>query len=243
MGFDLDLSALLALSDLSDEPWWRYMLGGAGITVSLTLAAGALALAAGTVIGVIRTLPNRALRAFGEAWVELFRNVPLLVQLFLWFFVLPELIPPFKAWMIETDPLYGEFFCAAMCLGIFTSVRVAENVKSGIKAIPRGQFAAATALGMTTAQAYRHVILPLAFRITLPPLNSEAMNLMKNTATSLTIGLADLTMRSHEMGEMTFQFFVAFFFATVLYIAISMVINRSMTALERASAIPGFIAR
>jgi glutamate/aspartate transport system permease protein len=194
-------------------------------------------------VGIIRTVPNRALNFIGEAWVELFRNVPLLVQLFLWFFVVPEFIPPLKAWMISTDPLYGEFFCAWIGLGLFTSVRVAENVKSGIKTIPRGQLFAVYALGLSTPQAYRYVLLPLAFRITLPPLNSEAMNLMKNTATSLTIGLADLTLRSHEMGEMTFQFFVAFCFATVVYIIISLVINRSMTTLEKAVAIPGLIRR
>ncbi|MDL2059640.1 amino acid ABC transporter permease [Mesosutterella sp. AGMB02718] len=243
MGLDMDWSTLLAMSDLADEPWWEYMLGGAGITIALTLSAGALALAIGTLIGVIRAVPNRFLNWFGETWVEVFRNVPLLVQLFLWYFVLPEFVPPLKSWMISTDPVYGEFFCAFMCLGIFTSVRVAENVKSGIRSLPRGQLSAAYALGMTTAQAYRYVLLPVAFRITLPPLNSEAMNLMKNTATSLTIGLADLTLRSHEMGEMTFQFFVAFCFATIVYIVISMTINRSMAALERAVAIPGYIHR
>lgn len=243
MDFQMDWTTLLALSDLSDEPWWRYILGGAGITVALTLSAGALAFAIGTLIGIIRTIPNRALNLLGEAWVEIFRNVPLLVQLFLWFFVLPEFVPPLKDWMVNTDPLYGEFFCAFMCLGIFTSVRVAENVKSGILALPRGQLQAAKALGLTTTQAYRHVLLPIAFRLTLPPLTSEAMNLMKNTATSLTIGLADLTLRSHEMGEMTFEFFVAFSFATLVYIVISMVINRSFAALERSLAIPGLIRR
>lgn len=243
MDFQMDWTTLLALSDLSDEPWWRYILGGAGITVALTVSAGALAFAIGTLIGIIRTIPNRALNLLGEAWVEIFRNVPLLVQLFLWFFVLPEFVPPLKDWMVNTDPLYGEFFCAFMCLGIFTSVRVAENVKSGILALPRGQLQAAKALGLTTAQAYRHVLLPIAFRLTLPPLTSEAMNLMKNTATSLTIGLADLTLRSHEMGEMTFEFFVAFSFATLVYIVISMVINRSFAALERSLAIPGLIRR
>lgn len=243
MDFQMDWSTLLAISDLSDEPWWRYILGGAGITIALTLSAGALALAIGTLVGIIRTIPSRAFNLIGEAWVEIFRNVPLLVQLFLWFFVLPEFIAPLKAWMVSTDPLYGEFLCAFLCLGIFTSVRVAENVKAGILALPRGQMQAARALGLTTAQAYRHVLLPIAFRLTLPPLNSEAMNLMKNTATSLTIGLADLTLRSHEMGEMTFQFFVAFSFATLAYIVISMVINRSMAALEQSLAIPGLIRR
>ena len=243
MGFEMDWSTLFAISDLSDTPWWQYMLGGAGITLALTFSAGLLALVVGTLVGIIRTVPNRALNFIGEAWVELFRNVPLLVQLFLWFFVVPEFIPPLKAWMISTDPLYGEFFCAWIGLGLFTSVRVAENVKSGIKTIPRGQLFAAYALGLSTPQAYRYVLLSLAFRITLPPLNSEAMNLMKNTATSLTIGLADLTLRSHEMGEMTFQFFAAFCFATVVYIIISLVINRSMTTLEKAVAIPGLIRR
>ena len=145
MGFEMDWSTLFAISDLSDTPWWQYMLGGAGITLALTFSAGLLALVVGTLVGIIRTVPNRALNFIGEAWVELFRNVPLLVQLFLWFFVVPEFIPPLKAWMISTDPLYGEFFCAWIGLGLFTSVRVAENVKSGIKTIPRGQLFAAYA--------------------------------------------------------------------------------------------------
>lgn len=147
MGFEMDWSTLFAISDLSDTPWWQYMLGGAGITLALTFSAGLLALVVGTLVGIIRTVPNRALNFIGEAWVELFRNVPLLVQLFLWFFVVPEFIPPLKAWMISTDPLYGEFFCAWIGLGLFTSVRVAENVKSASKRFRAASFSLPTRWG------------------------------------------------------------------------------------------------
>ena len=243
MGFQMDWMSLFALNPATGTPWWRYMAEGLWVTVALTASAGLLAFVVGSVIGVIRTVPNRVLNIAGEAWVEFFRNIPLLVQLFLWYFVVPEFIPPLKAWIVEADPIYGCFVCALLGLGLFTSVRVAENVKSGILSIPRGQRLASEALGLSTWQTYRCVLLPIAFRITLPPLTSEAMNLMKNTAATLAIGLADLTYRPHEMGEMTFEFFVAFCFATVAYMVLALVISQVLGAVERMTAIPGMIRR
>lgn len=179
---------------------------------------------------------------FCEAWIELFRNIPLIVQIFLWYFVLPELVAPYKEWMISAPPVASQFLSAFLCLGLFTSSRVAEQVRAGIVSIPRGLFSAAKAMGLRATQSYVHVILPMALRIVLPPLTSEAMNLIKNTAVALTIGLPELTMRANEMGENTFEFFAAYLWATVLYIAISLSAGRLMAAIERKSAIPGFIA-
>lgn len=242
MALNFNLEALFEPALLSDGPWWLYILGGAGWTISLMLSAFALALALGVVIGTLRTVENRFVRGFAEAWIELFRNIPLIVQIFIWFFVVPEFIPWYKEWMIRTDPIYSQFFSAFICMGLFTSSRVAEQVRSGIASIPKGLMSASKALGLTRLQTYAFVILPMAMRLIVPPLTSEAMNLVKNTAVALTIGLPELTMRANEMGENTFQFFAAYCWATVIYIAIALIVNRAMGAVEKRARIPGFIA-
>jgi len=201
-----------------------------------------ISLVAGSVIGVIRTTERPWLVRLGNAWVELFRNIPLLVQMFLWYFVIPEFVPPLKRWMVGTEPIYAQFLAAVLCLGLFTSARVAEQVRAGIQSLPRGQRLAARALGLSEPQVYRHVLLPMAFRIVIPPLTSETMNLIKNSSIALTIGLAELTFRSREIGEYTFNFFEAFSAATVIYIAVAMTANRVMAWVERRAAVPGYIA-
>jgi glutamate/aspartate transport system permease protein len=179
---------------------------------------------------------------FGNGWVELFRNIPIIVQLFLWYFVVPEVVPPLKRWVIAADPGTVQFAMAVIGLGLFTSARVAEQLRAGIQSLPRGQRFAAMAVGLTVPQTYRYVLLPMAFRIVIPPLTSETMNLIKNSSVALTIGLAELTFRSREMGEYTFHFFEAFSAATIIYIVISMTANRVMAFVERKVAVPGYIA-
>jgi glutamate/aspartate transport system permease protein len=193
-------------------------------------------------MGILRTAPDKRLVFIGTAWTELFRNIPLLVQMFLWYFVLPELIPPLKRWVVAAEPAHAQFLSAMLCLGLFTSARIAEQVRAGIQSLPRGQRLASQALGLTPVQAYRHVLLPMALRIVIPPLTSETMNLIKNTSIALTIGLAELTFRTREMGEYTFRFFEAFTAATLIYIAIALTANRVMAVVERRTAVPGFIA-
>jgi len=162
--------------------------------------------------------------------------------MFLWYFVIPEFIPPLKAWIIASAPAHAQFIAAVLCLGLFTSARVAEQVRAGIQSLPRGQRNAGMAVGFTELQVYRFVLLPMAFRIVIPPLTSETMNLIKNSSIALTIGLAELTFRSREMGEYTFRFFEAFSAATLIYIAIGMTANRVMAFVEKRVAVPGFIA-
>lgn len=242
MAINIGFETLFETSLLSDDPWWLYILEGAGWTIGLHVAAFTLALVVGIVVGTLRTSPNRTVRGLCEAWIELFRNIPLLVQIFIWYFVVPEFLPWYKDWMINNDPVLSQFLSAFLCLGLFTSSRVAEQVRAGICSIPPGLPNAARALGLTRVQAYRYVILPIALRLVLPPLTSEAMNLVKNTAIVITIGLSDITMRANEMGENTFQFFAAYCWATFLYIVISLAVNRIMAFLERRTAVPGFIA-
>jgi len=151
-------------------------------------------------------------------------------------------LDPLKRWVVQADPAHAQFLSAVLCLGLFTSARIAEQVRAGIQSLPRGQRNAGMAVGLTELQVYRFVLLPMAFRIVIPPLTSETMNLIKNSSIALTIGLAELTFRSREMGEYTFRFFEAFSAATLIYIAIGMTANRVMAFVEKRVAVPGFIA-
>lgn len=242
MAFNMDWDVFTQDATVADGPWWEYLVSGIGWTLTLSACAWVIALVLGSVIGTLRTTDRTWVVQLGNAWVELFRNIPLLVQMFLWYFVVPEFIPPLKRWMVGTEPIYAQFMAAVICLGLFTSARIAEQVRAGIQSLPRGQRYAGLAVGLTQAQTYRFVLLPMAFRIIIPPLTSETMNLIKNSSIALTIGLAELTFRSREMGELTFQFFPAFAAATVVYIAIAMSANRVMAFIERRVAVPGYIA-
>jgi glutamate/aspartate transport system permease protein len=224
------------------EEYWQLLLVGVGWTLAVSACAWVIALALGSVIGTVRTTDKPLLVRLGNAWVEFFRNIPLLVQMFLWYFVIPEFIPPLKAWMIKAEPAHAQFMAAVLCLGLFTSARIAEQVRAGIQSLPRGQRYAAMAVGFTQVQVYRYVLLPMGFRIVIPPLTSETMNLIKNSSIALTIGLAELTFRAREMGEYTFNFFEAFSAATIIYIVIAMTANRVMAFVERKVAVPGYIA-
>jgi glutamate/aspartate transport system permease protein len=224
------------------EEYWQLLLSGVGWTLAVSACAWIIALLFGSAIGTIRTTDRPWLVRFGNAWVEFFRNIPLLVQMFLWYFVIPEFIPPLKSWIVRTDPANAQFVCAVLCLGLFTSARVAEQVRAGIQSLPRGQRLAGMALGLTQPQVYRYVLLPMGFRIIIPPLTSETMNLIKNSSIALTIGLAELTFRARELGEFTFNFFEAFTAATLIYLVIAMTANRVMAVIERRAAVPGYIA-
>jgi glutamate/aspartate transport system permease protein len=225
-----------------DNQYWELIVEGLGWTLAVSAIAWVIAMSVGALVGTIRTTDKPWLVRLGNAWVEIFRNVPLLVQMFLWYFVIPEFIPPLKRWMIATDPVYAQFLSAVLCLGLFTSARIAEQVRAGIQSLSRGQRFAGMAMGLTQPQVYRFVLLPMAFRIVIPPLTSETMNLIKNSSIALTIGLAELTFRAREIGEYTFNFFEAFTAATIIYVVIAMTANRVMAWVERRVAVPGYIA-
>src|SRR3954469_25791072 len=166
------------------------LIAGLVLTIETALCAWIIALLTGTIVGVLRTLPSKTASWIGFCWVEFFRNMPLLVQLFLWFFVLPELLPKSAGTWLKQLP-NAPFWTAALGVGFFMSARVAVQLQAGIGSLPRGQRMAATALGLTPVQGYRYVLLPMAFRIILPPLTSEFLNTIKNTAVAITIGLLE----------------------------------------------------
>jgi glutamate/aspartate transport system permease protein len=223
--------------------WLHYLLVGIVWTLGTALAAWVFALAIGSLVGVMRTTPNKWAVRLGNAYVEFFRNIPLLVQMFLWFFVLPELLPDALGGAIkQMPPPWSAYIPAVLCLGFYTAARVAEQVRAGIQSLPRGQQMAGTAMGLTVAQTYRFVLLPQAFRIILPPLTSEFLNIIKNSAIALTIGLMEITARARSMQEFTFQVFEAFTAATVLYLLINAVVVFGMRWVEKRLAVPGLIA-
>jgi glutamate/aspartate transport system permease protein len=210
-------------------------------TLATALTAWVMALLIGAIIGTIRTTPNKIAVRLGNAYVELFRNVPLLVQMFLWYFVMPELVPQsFGNWLKALPN--APFITAVLCLGFFTSSRVAVQVSAGINSLPRGQKLAGTALGLTLPQTYRYILLPMAFRIIVPPLTSEFLNIIKNSAVALTIGLMELTARARSMQEFSFQVFEAFTAATLIYIVVNVLVVFLMRWIERRVAVPGFIS-
>ena len=216
------------------------LIAGLGWTLATALTAWVIALSLGALVGTMRTTPAKWMVMVGNAYVELFRNIPLLVQMFLWFFVLPELLPKGIGDWLKQLP-NAPFVTAVICLGFFTSARVAEQVKAGIGSLPRGQTMAGTALGLTLPQTYRFVVLPQAFRIILPPLTSEFLNIIKNSAVALTIGLVELTSRARSMQEFSFQVFEAFTAATLIYIFVNIIVVNLMRLLEKKIAVPGLI--
>jgi len=220
-----------------------WLISGLGWTVAVALSAWVLALSLGAVLGVMRTVPNKWLSGIATAYVEVFRNIPLLVQLFIWYFVVPELLPVGIGDRIkQMDPTLNAFLTSFICLGLFTAARVCEQVRAGINSLPKGQKNAGLAMGLTLWQTYKFVLLPMAFRIVIPPLGSELMNIFKNSSVALTIGLLELTAQSRQIAEYTANTFEAFFAATVLYICITLAAVSVMHWLEHRFRVPGYIS-
>jgi putative glutamine transport system permease protein len=198
------------------------LLSGLKLTVLLAIASLALALVLGTLIGVVRVLPLPVIPTLGAAWVEFFRNTPLLVQMFIWFYGLPSVgisLPPFLA--------------AVVALGIYTSAFVAEVVRAGIQAISGGQVDASRSLGMTYLQTMRFVVLPQAFATTVPPLGNLAIALAKNTSIASTIAVADLLYQGEVLNARTFKTYEFFAAVAVLYLVLTIPMSLGVNFLER----------
>ena len=216
-----------------DVTYLDWLLSAWGWTLSVSLLALLVALAFGSLMGILRTTPHRGLVLLGNAWTELFRNIPLLVQIFLWYHVVPALIPPLRG--------VPSFILVVLGLGLFTSARVSEQVKAGIQSLPRGQRMAGLALGFTLPQTYRHVILPMAFRIVIPPLTSEAMNIVKNSAVAFAVSISELTLFALQAQEETARGIEIYLAVTGLYFISAFAINRAFHFVEQRVRVPGMI--
>lgn len=220
--------------DGGGRTYLEWLMQAWGWTLSVAGSAWLVAMVVGVTVGTLRTLQDSPwLVRAATVWVEIFRNVPLLVQIFLWYFVVPKLVPP-----LQQMP---GFALVVMALGFFTSARIAEQVRAGIQALPKGQRYAAMAMGFTTAQTYRYVILPMAFRIILPPLTSESMNLLKNSSVAFAVSIAELTMFAMQAQEETSRGIEIYLAVTALYALSAFAVNRVFALIERRVQIPGFI--
>lgn len=220
--------------DGGGRTYLEWMLQSWGWTLSVAGCAYVVAIVVGILIGTARTLPNSPwLVRFANAWVELFRNIPLLVQIFLWYFVVPKIFPAMQK--------VPGFALVVLALGFFTSARIAEQVRAGIQALPKGQRYAASAMGFTTAQSYRYVLLPMCFRIIMPPLTSESMNILKNSSVAFAVSIAELTWFYTQAAEETSRGIEIFLGVTVLYAVSAFAVNRVMAYIEKKIQIPGFI--
>lgn len=219
-----------------------WLLAGLYNTIVVGLAAIVIALAVGTLMGILRTVPNKRLSTLAAVYVAIFRNVPVIVQLFAWYFVIPELVPERLGTWFKNLPSNTQMLTSAvLCIGLYMGARVCEHIRSGIGTLPKGQRSAALALGMTLPQAYRYVLLPVAFRVAIPPLSSEFVNVFKNSAVASTIGLLDLSAQSQQLSEYTAHAYESFIVATLIYMAINMIVMFSMRVLEKSLRLPGYI--
>jgi glutamate/aspartate transport system permease protein len=216
-----------------DVTYLSWMVSAWGWTLSVAVLALVVALAVGSIMGILRTTPSKLLVAIGATWTELFRNVPLLVQIFLWYHVLPGLIPPLKS--------VPGFLLVVLALGFFTSARISEQVKAGILALPKGQRYAGLAMGFTLPQTYRYVLLPMAFRIVIPPLTSESMNIIKNSSVAFAVSIAELTMFALQAGEETSKNIEIYIAVTALYFVSAFAVNRIAAFIEGRVRLPGMI--
>ncbi len=220
MNYDWNWRVLLELAPGTPAPYWQTLMDGTCWTLVTAVSAFTLALIVGVPAGTVRTFPRGPVPVMLDMAVELFRNIPLLVQMFLWFFVIPELLPATIGDAVKAHE-HSSLLTAILCLGLFTSARIAEQVKAGIQSLPPGQMNAGLALGLGRGDVYRFILLPQAFRLILPPLTSEMVNVVKNSSVALAIGLVELTARTRAMQEFSFRIFEAFTVATLIYLAIN----------------------
>lgn len=225
-----------------DETYLNWLINGFGWTVAVSVCAWMIALSLGSVIGTLRTTSRTWVVMLGNTWVECFRNVPLLVQMLLWFFVVPELLPKDLSMWVKQDMPAKEFITATLCLGLFTSARIAEQVRAGIQSLPRGQHYAGMAMGFTTPQTYRYVLLPMAFRIIIPPLTSEFMSVFKNSSVAFAISVLELTFVSRQMQEDSEQGIETYVAVTALYFLCAFIANRVMSFIDKRTRVPGYVS-
>lgn len=216
-----------------DITYLDWMISAWGWTLSVALLALVIALVVGSLIGILRTVPNKWLSMFGECWTEVFRNVPLLVQLFVWYHVLPAIFLSLRE--------VPSFLLVVFGLGFFTSARIAEQVKAGIETLPKGQRYAGLAMGLTLPQTYRYILMPMAFRIVIPPLTSESMNIIKNSSVAFAVSIAELTFFAQQAAEETSRGIEIYLAVSFLYFISAFAINRIALQIEHRVAVPGMV--
>ena len=244
MNYNWDWGVFLRSTGVGHETYFNWFISGLGWTIAIAVVAWIIALLLGSVLGVMRTVPNRIVSSIASLYVEVFRNVPLLVQLFIWYFLAPDLLPEhLQEWYKQDlNPTTSAYLSVVVCLGLFTAARVCEQVRTGIQALPRGQEAAARAMGFKLPHIYWNVLLPQAYRIIIPPLTTEFLAVFKNSSVASLIGLMELLAQAKQTAEFTANLFEAFTLATLIYFTLNMGLMLLMRKVEKKVAVPGLIS-
>jgi glutamate/aspartate transport system permease protein len=244
MNYSWNWGVLFQSTGIGDTTYFNWILIGLGWLLVIALVAWSIAMVLGSILGIMRTLPNKTARSIGTAYVTIFRNVPLLIQLFIWFYVVPNFLPePIKSWwMTDLGANTTALISASIGLGLFTAARVCEQVRTGIEALPRGQVHAGYAMGFSTFQLYRYVILPQSFRMILPPLSSELTNCVKNTSIASLVGVAEIISQMKTISEYTQNTIEIYTYVTIIFIVINFCLLKGMLLLEKKLRVPGLIA-
>ncbi len=215
------------------QTYFQWMMSAWGWTLLVSGCSLVVALVMGSIMGIFRTTPVKGLVWLGNAWTEVFRNIPLLVQIFLWYHVIPSIFKGLQA--------VPDFVAVVVALGFFTSARISEQVRAGIMALPRGQRYAGLAMGLTLPQTYRYVLLPMAFRIVIPPLTSESMNIIKNSSVAFAVSITELTFFAMQAQEETSRGVEIYLAVTFLYFISAFAVNRIAAVIEKKVQVPGMI--
>jgi polar amino acid transport system permease protein len=211
--------------------YFSWLVAGVYTTIQLSLISIVLAFLLGLLIAVMRMSNTAPIRWFAHGYLEFFRNTPLLVQIFFWYFGSYKVLPAVaNDWLVKQD---FEFAAAVIALTIYTSAFIAEDIRSGVRSIPKEQMEAARSSGFSYIRSMQYIILPQAVRLTIPPLINQFLNLMKNSSLAMTIGVAELMYQARQVESYTFKGFEAFSAATLVYLAISFTITGLMTLYDK----------
>jgi len=217
MAYQLDPSIIIKYLPL--------FLKGVFLTVEISFLAILIGMPIGILAAVARTSRFKILNLVGAVYVEVFRNTPLLIQIFIIFFGLPSL-------GIKLSPYISGLTALVLYVGAYN----AEVIRSGLEAVPRGQIEAAKSLGLTGVQTFLYIILPQAFQISLPALGNNWVALVKNSSLVSVIGMVELTWVTFDLNALTFRSFELFGAATIFYLILIFILINILAFVEKRFA-------
>ena len=221
---------------ITSGQYFDWLVSGLRVTLELSAVSVVLSFILGLLIAVMRMSNVAPVRWFAHGYLEFFRNTPLLVQIFFWYFGSYKILP-----MVVNDWLNTmnfEFSAAVLALSIYTSAFIAEDIRSGVRSIPKEQMEAARSSGFSYLRSMQYIILPQAVRLTIPPLINQFLNLTKNSSLAMTIGVVELTYQARQVESYTFRGFEAFTAATLVYVVISFLITGLVTLYSKQVLTP-----
>ncbi|WP_299540916.1 amino acid ABC transporter permease [uncultured Herbaspirillum sp.] len=207
---------------LANPDYQSLLAHGLLVTVKLFVTSWILAMLLASLLTAVRSTSSRLGQALMALFVEYHRNVPGLVQIFVWYFGMPQLLPrEVQRWINHHD---GEFFFSCIALTLYAAAYMSEDLRSGLRSLPRGQVEAARSLGMSYRQTLQHILLPQALRAALPPLVNQTLALFKATSLAMTVGVADVMHATRQIENETYRTFEAFLMVSVVYVLLSWLI-------------------